>query len=103
MWQPMHIRHRSAYYDAFFTEALLSYGETGLAAADEAAAARRADLGVGGLCLDTPAGGGASRRAISEMVDSSLTTSAEAVPSHDGSTVRVVPALAPLPHPRFSR
>ena len=24
MWQPMQIRHRSAYYDAFFTEALLS-------------------------------------------------------------------------------
>ena len=23
MWQPMQIRHRSAYYDAFFTEALL--------------------------------------------------------------------------------
>jgi hypothetical protein len=25
------------------------------------------------------------------------------VPSHDGSTVRVITALAPLPHPRFSR
>ena len=25
------------------------------------------------------------------------------MPSHDGSTVRVVTALAPLPHPRFSR
>jgi hypothetical protein len=31
MWQPMQIRHRSAYYDAFFTEALLSFVETGLA------------------------------------------------------------------------
>ena len=82
MWQPMQIRHRSAYYDAFFTEALLSYVETGLASADEAAA---------------------SRRAISEMVDFCLKTSAEEVPSHDGSTVRVVTALAPLPHPRFSR
>ena len=29
MWQPMQIRHRSAYYDAFFTEALLSFVETG--------------------------------------------------------------------------
>src|SRR5437868_13223596 len=25
MWQPVQIRHRSAYYDAFFTEALLSF------------------------------------------------------------------------------
>ena len=31
MWEPMQIRHRSAYYDAFFTEALLSFIETGLA------------------------------------------------------------------------
>ena len=31
MWQPMQIRHRSAYYDAFYTEALLSFVETGLA------------------------------------------------------------------------
>ena len=30
MWEPMQIRHRSAYYDAFFTEALLSFIETGL-------------------------------------------------------------------------
>jgi hypothetical protein len=82
MWEPVQIRHRSAYYDAFFTEALLSYLETGLASAAESAA---------------------SRRAISEMVDFCLKTSAEEVPSHDGSTVRVVTALAPLPHPRFSR
>src|SRR2546421_97476 len=39
MWEPMQIRHRSAYYDAFFTEALLSFIETGLASSDEAAAA----------------------------------------------------------------
>ena len=37
------------------------------------------------------------------MVDFCLTTSAEEVPSHDGSTVNVITALAPLPHPRFSR
>src|SRR6478735_3475369 len=80
--EPMQIRHRSAYYDAFFTEALLSYVETGLASADETTA---------------------SRRAIADMVDFCLKTSAEEVPSHDGSTVRVVTALAPLPHPRFSR
>ena len=37
------------------------------------------------------------------MVDFCLKTSAEEVSSHDGSTVRVITALAPLPHPRFSR
>ena len=82
MWQPMQIRHRSAYYDAFFTEALLSYGETGLASVDEATA---------------------SRRAISDMVDFCLKISAEEVLSHDGSTVKVITALAPPPHPRFSK
>ncbi|WFU17227.1 hypothetical protein [Bradyrhizobium sp. CB3481] len=82
MWEPVQIRHRSAYYDAFFTEALLSYLETGLASADEAAS---------------------SRRAISQMVDFCLKTSAEEVPAHDGTTVNVITALAPGPHPRFSR
>src|SRR5436190_22699477 len=82
MWEPMQIRHSSAYYDAFFTEALLSFVETGLASVDQTAA---------------------SRRAIAEMVDFCLSTSAEEVPSHDGSHVRVITALAPLPHPRFSK
>jgi hypothetical protein len=82
LWEPVQIRHRSAYYDAFFTEALLSYIESGLASPDD----------VSG-----------SRRAIADMVDFCLNTSAEEVRSHDGSTVRVVTALAPLPHPRFSR
>ena len=82
MWEPMQIRHRSAYYDAFFTEALLSFAETGLASADEQSA---------------------SRRAISDMVDFCLTTSREEVPAQDGSTVSVITALAPLPHPRFSK
>jgi hypothetical protein len=82
MWEPVQIRHRSAYYDAFFTEALLSFVETGLASRDQA---------------------GASRRAIAEMVDFCLTTSREEVPSRDGATVNVITALAPLPHPRFSR
>jgi hypothetical protein len=80
LWEPVQIRHRSAYYDAFFTEALLSYLETGLASPDDATR---------------------SRRAITDMVDFCLTT--EEVRSLDGSTVRVVTALAPLPHPRFSR
>jgi hypothetical protein len=82
LWEPVQIRHRSAYYDAFFTEALLSYIETGLASPDDAPR---------------------SRRAIDDMVDFCLTTSAEEVRSLDGSIVRVVTALAPLPHPRFSR
>jgi hypothetical protein len=82
MWEPMQIRHRSAYYDAFFTEAFLSYIESGLASAREAADARRA---------------------IDDMVNFCLHISREEVPSHDGSTINVITALAPLPHPRFSR
>ncbi|TKW76441.1 MAG: hypothetical protein DI543_20930, partial [Bradyrhizobium icense] len=82
MWEPMQIRHRSAYYDAFFTEALLSYIESGLASAKETTDARRA---------------------IDDMVQFCLNISREEVSSHDGSTVNVITALAPLPHPRFSR
>jgi len=82
LWEPVQIRHRSAYYDAFFTEALLSFIACGLASPDDIAT---------------------SRRAIADMVDFCLSTSAEEVRSHDGSTVRVVTALAPSPHPRFSR
>jgi hypothetical protein len=82
MWQPMQIRHRSAYYDAFFTEALLSFIETGLASPNETAAARRA---------------------VTDMVDFCLSTSREDVPAPDGRVFSVVTALAPLPHPRFSR
>ena len=82
MWEPMQIKHRSAYYDAFFTEALLSFVETGLASTEQASA---------------------SRRAIDDMVDFCLRISAEEVASLDGSNVKVVTALAPLPHPRFSR
>lgn len=82
MWEPIQIRHRSAYYDAFFTEALLSLVETGLASPDETSAAGAA---------------------ISAMVDFCLNTSREEVGSRDGSRVSVVTALAPLPHPRFSK
>ena len=82
MWQPMQIRHRSAYYDAFFTEALLSFVETGLRVRrrDRRRAAR--DRGHGGFLPQDQR---------------------ENVPSHDGSTVNVITALAPLPHPRFSK
>jgi hypothetical protein len=82
MGQPMQIRHRSAYYDAFFTEALLGFIETGLASAEQTAAARRA---------------------IAAMVEFCLVTSREEVRAQDGSLVNVITALAPLPHPRFSR
>ena len=57
MWEPMQIRHRSAYYDAFFTEALLGYLETGLASPAETAAARKAIDDDGRfLHLDQPRG-----------------------------------------------
>jgi hypothetical protein len=82
MWEPVQIRHRSAYYDAFFTEALLSFVETGLTSPDQATA---------------------SRRAIAEMVDFCLVTSKEDVRALDGTPFSVITALAPLPHPRFSR
>jgi len=82
MWAPVQIRHRSAYYDAFFTEALLAFIKTGLPSADQAAAARRA---------------------IAAMVDFCLRTSRETVRGADGAAYDVVTALAPLPHPRFSR
>jgi hypothetical protein len=82
LWEPMQIRHRSAYYDAFFTEALLFFLGTGLASSEEARTARRA---------------------ISEMVDFCLNASREEVRARDGSTVAVITALPPMPHPRFSR
>ena len=82
MWEPVQIRHRSAYYDAFFTEALLSFNETGLATPEQATAARGA---------------------IADMVAFCLTTSREEVRARDGTPFSVITALAPLPHPRFSR
>ena len=82
MWEPVQIRHRSAYYDAFFTEALLAFGETGLSTRDQLAK---------------------SRCAIDAMIEFCLVTSREEVKAHDGSRVHVVTALAPPPHPRFSR
>jgi hypothetical protein len=82
MWEPMQIRHRSAYYDAFFTEALLAFLETGLASEGDAAAARKA---------------------IAGMVEFCLSTSREEVVSPGGRPFNVVTALAPYPHPRFSR
>jgi hypothetical protein len=82
MWAPVQIRHRSAYYDAFFTEALLCFSETGLASSDQVTSARGA---------------------IAAMVEFCLSTSREQVRGADGVAYDVVTALAPLPHPRFSR
>ncbi len=82
MWQPMQIRHRSAYYDAFYIESLLSFLETGLARQRKSAAAKRAVTAMADFCL------GASR---------------ERVRGTDGRTFDVVTAIAPAPHPRFSR
>jgi hypothetical protein len=82
MWEPIQIRHRSAYYDAFFTEALLSFIETGLASPHQRTVARTA---------------------IAGMVDFCIKTSREEVPSRAGGTASVITALAPLPHPRFSK
>src|SRR5260221_5074670 len=53
MWEPMQIRHRSAYYDAFFTEALLSFVETGLTSAKETAPSQRAIAEMGEFCVKT--------------------------------------------------
>ena len=82
MWQPMQIRHRSAYYDAFYIEALLSFLESGLASREENAAARRT---------------------ISAMAEFCLGPSREQVRGADGRSFDVVTAIAPAPHPRFSR
>src|SRR5262249_25872211 len=68
LWEPVQIRHRSAYYDAFFTEALLGFIETGLASPDEMAVARRA---------------------ITDMVDFCLNTSREEVAGPDGTRFAV--------------
>src|SRR5580698_1856860 len=82
MWQPMQIRHRSAYYDAFYIESLLSFLETGLASNEESAA---------------------SRRAIDAMAKFCLEPSRERVAGADGRAFDVVTAIAPAPHPRFSK
>jgi hypothetical protein len=82
MWEPVQIRHRSAYYDAFFIEALLGYLETGLAAPDERAPAREA---------------------IDAMAEFCIGPSRETVHGRDGKNFDVITALAPAPHPRFSR
>jgi hypothetical protein len=82
MWEPVQIRHRSAYYDAFFIEALLGYVETGLA---------------------SPADKAAAQAAVADMVDFCVNISREEVRGEGGARFDVITALAPAPHPRFSR
>jgi hypothetical protein len=83
MWDPVQIRHRSAYYDAFYCEALFDYLATGLA---------------------TPAEAAASRGAIADMVRFCVETSRERVhaPS-DRRPVDVITALVPPPDVQMSK
>ncbi len=82
MWAPVQIRHRSAYYDAFFAEALLDYRESGLA---------------------TPAQEAAIGRATRAMVEFCLNTSRERVRGPaSGAEFDIITALAPPPHSRMS-
>ena len=82
MWAPVQIRHRSAYYDAFYCEALMDYRDSGLASGEEVAAGTRACEAMIRFCLET---------------------SREEVPMPDGEGgFPVVTALAPHPHSRLS-
>jgi hypothetical protein len=82
LWQPVQIRHRSAYYDAFFVEALLGYLGSGLAPAPAAVAARAA---------------------IGRMVRFCIDTSREDTILPQGGRWAAITALAPPPHARMSR
>jgi hypothetical protein len=82
MWQPAQIRHRSAYYDAFFAEALMDYVGSGLASQAETENARAA---------------------VADMIAFCLQTSRESVPGPDGTPLAVITALVRPPHVRMSR
>ena len=81
MWSPVQIRHRSAYYDAFFSEALMDFRASGLANDDEAARAHFA---------------------IESMIRFCLETSREEVKGPNDEPYHVVTALAPFPHARLT-
>jgi hypothetical protein len=83
IWSPVQIRHRSAYYDAFYAEALMDFLGSGLAAPPDAIAARRAIERLIGFCLNE------SRERVPSLVDR--------------APFDVVTAIAPSPHARFSR
>lgn len=83
LWEPVQIRHRSAYYDAFFAEALMDYLHSGLATAEQALVARHA---------------------IEEMVEFCMATSRETVRAPEsGQPFEIITALVPRPHCRMSR
>jgi hypothetical protein len=83
IWEPVQIRHRSAYYSAFFAEALMDFLGSGLAAADEAARAR----GV-----------------VKELIAFCLKRSREQVRGpENGAPIDVVTALVQPPHVRLSK
>jgi hypothetical protein len=83
MWDPVQIRHRTAYYDAFFAEALMDYIGSGLATPGEKAAARHA---------------------IGDMITFCLDTSRESVRApYNGVSFDVITALVPPPHSRMSK
>lgn len=83
MWEPVQIRHRSAYYDAFFAEALMDYLGTGLATPDETARSKTAITGMIEFCLTT------SREEVRHPVD--------------GTPFPVVTALVRPPDVRMSK
>jgi hypothetical protein len=83
MWSPVQIRHRSAYYDAFYAEALMDFLGSGLA---------------------TPQESGTARRTVERLIGFCLRQSREQVPSlGDGTPFDVITAIAPSPHACFSR
>jgi hypothetical protein len=82
MWEPIQIRHRSAYYDAFFAESLMDYRDSGLASPHETSAAGRAIEMMIRFCLDT------SREQVRAP--------------ESGRLFEVVTALAPKPHSQLS-
>ena len=83
IWSPVQIRHRSAYYDAFYAEALMDFLGSGLA---------------------TPQQINTTRNVVERLVNFCLRESREQVPNLlDRKPFDVVTALAPSPHARFSR
>ncbi len=83
MWDPVQIRHRTAYYDAFFAEALMDFIGSGLATTRETEAARHAIGDMVAFCLDT------SRESVRAP--------------YDGVPFDVITALVPPPHSRMSK
>jgi hypothetical protein len=82
MWSPVQIRHRSAYYDAFYAEALMDYRDSGLAA---------------------PQQNETVSSTIAALVDFCLRTSREQVRGPRGENAfQVITALVPPPHSRLT-